>query len=315
MAKSRLSTKKRKKRRWLTISLAVVFMVLLGGGGFIFAVWNNAKQTVNDEIHQQVDTIDTSIAKQKIEDKEPLNILLLGVDERSTDGGRSDALMVLSLNPDGDSMQIVSIPRDTRTEIVGRGTEDKINHAYAFGGVDMSINTVENLLDIELDYYVRMNMEGLSGMVDAVGGITVNNELDWYDEGFYKKDYHYAKGELELNGAQTMGFVRMRHLDPDGDFGRTKRQRQVIQAVIDRGASIKSINKIDDMIEVLGDNVVTNMDFKDMQDLVLNYRDTRKSVVSYMMQGTGTKIDGVYYLVVSAEEIEKVHNMIKKVKS
>nr|WP_077625273.1 LCP family protein [Sediminibacillus massiliensis] len=315
-----MSTKKRKSGKWWKISLAIVLVLVLGVGAYGYSIYHNAKQTVEKKIHEPVQAIDTTVGKKKVKDQDPLNILLLGVDQRADDAGRSDALMVLSLDPKNDGMQLVSIPRDTRTEIVGKGFDDKINHAYAFGGTDMSINTVENLLDIELDYYVTMNMEGLSDMVDAVGGITLTNELDWVDKGYYEKGFHYAKGELELNGPQTMGYVRMRYQDPDGDFGRTKRQRQVIQAIVDKGASIASVNKVDDMIDVLGNNMKTNMDFSDMQNLLKNYNNTRKNFVSYQMQGQGTYITNssgqdIYYLVVSEDEVEKVHNMIKKVKS
>lgn len=102
----------------------------------------------------------------------------------------------------------------------------------------------------------------------------------------------------------------MRHLNPNRDFGRTKRQRQVIQAVIDKGASVASVNKIDDMIDVLGDNMASNMDFDDMKSLLFNYKDVRKNVTSYMMKGNGIKIDDIYYLLVPDEEVAKVHGMI-----
>lgn len=310
MSEQKRSDRKKLKRHWLKLSLAVVLVLALGVGAYAFSIYNNAKQTVNEDIHQKVTSIDSEAGKKKISEKERLNVLLLGVDKRPGDSGRSDALMVLSLDPKTNKMQLISIPRDTRTTIVGKGFEDKINHAYAFGETDMSIATVENMLDIDLDYYVQMNMDGLSEMVDAVGGITVKNELDWYDEGYYKKGYHYAKGEMSLNGAKTMGYVRMRHLDPNGDFGRTKRQRQVIEAIIDKGASIGSVNKIDDMIDVLGKNMATNMDFDDMKDLFFNYKDTRKNMVSYMLKGSGTNIDGIYYYLVPDKELAKVHEMI-----
>ena len=87
----------------------------------------------------------------------------------------------------------------------GKGTEDKINHAYAFGGVEMSMNTVEKFLDIPIDYYVKMNMEGFKDIVDSVGGITVNNDLD-----FTVGKVHYPKGEISLNGEDALSFARMR---------------------------------------------------------------------------------------------------------
>ncbi|UOQ46613.1 LCP family protein [Gracilibacillus caseinilyticus] len=306
---------KKKKKRLLKILAALTLIIILSIAGYLYSIYSKAQQTVDEKVHQEVETIDTDITDKKVKEQQPLNILLLGVDERNSDSGRSDALMVLSLKPGSDEMQLVSIPRDTRTEIVGKGFEDKINHAYAYGGVDMSINTVENLLDIDLDYYVQMNMEGLSDLVDALGSITVNNQLDWYDEGYYQKDYHYQKGEIQLDGPKTMGYVRMRHLDPNGDFGRTERQRQVIRAIIDKGASFQSAAKINELIDVLGNNVLTNMKFKDMTNLFANYRDTRKNFDSYMIQGQGKRIENVYYLIVGNEELQKVHEMLTKTTS
>ncbi len=310
---SRKDRKKQKKksRTWLKVLVLTIVFLGLAGGAYALSIYNDAKQTVKKDIHKSVKSIETNVTKKKMKEKKPLNILLLGVDERTNDVGRSDALMVMSLDPAKDKMQLISIPRDTRTKIVGHGTTDKINHAYAFGGTDMSIQTVENFLDIDLDYYVKINMEGLAEMVDAVGGITVNNEIDWYDEGYYKKGYHYKKGELTLNGAQAMGYVRMRHLDPRGDFGRNERQRKVIQAIIDKGASVGSVNKISSVLDVLGNNVKTNMEFSDMKNLFLNYRSTRKDVTSYEMSGHSKTIDGIYYLIIPDEEVMKVHNMVK----
>jgi polyisoprenyl-teichoic acid--peptidoglycan teichoic acid transferase len=301
--------KRKKKRTWLKVTLTIVAILVIAVVATGFYATNKAKTTVNT-MQKNTNTIDKKQSTTKVKEKEKINILLLGVDQRDGDAGRSDALMVMSLDPANDAMKIISIPRDTRTEIVGHGTIDKINHAYAFGGIDMSVDTVENFLDMEVDYFAEMNMEGLSDFVDAVGGITVNNQLDWIDEGYYKEGYHYAQGEIQLDGPKAMGYVRMRHLDPDGDFGRNARQRQVIQAVIDKGASIKSVNKIDDILSALGSNVKTNMDFSTMTDLFKNYRNVRQNAENYQMQGTGTKIDGVYYYEIPENEVNKVHNMI-----
>jgi polyisoprenyl-teichoic acid--peptidoglycan teichoic acid transferase len=301
--------KRKKKRTWLKVTLSIIAIIIIAVAATGFYATNKAKTTVNT-MQKNTDTIDKKQSTTKVKEQEKINILLLGVDQRDGDAGRSDALMVMSLDPANDAMKIISIPRDTRTEIVGHGTVDKINHAYAFGGIDMSVATVENFLDMEVDYFAEMNMEGLSDFVDAVGGITVNNQLDWIDEGYYKEGYHYAQGEIQLDGPKAMGYVRMRHLDPDGDFGRNARQRQVIQAVIDKGASIKSVNKVDNILSALGNNVKTNMDFSTMTDLFKNYRNVRQNAENYQMQGTGTTIDGVYYYEIPQTEQDKVHDMI-----
>ncbi|MGX4668323.1 LCP family glycopolymer transferase [Cerasibacillus sp. JNUCC 74] len=296
---------KKSKKLWLKIPLLIIFLAALGMGGYAYSIYHNAKSTVNKKINEPVDTIDTASTKKKMKATEPLNILLLGVDQRGNDKGRSDALVLLSLDPKKDSMQLISIPRDTRAMIAGKGIEDKINHAYAYGGADMTVATVESFLDIDLDYYVRMNMEGLEELVDQLGTIEVDNEVEW-DDG----KYNFTKGPIALDGDKTMHYVRMRKQDPAGDFGRTERQRKVIEGIIDQGASVGSVNKINGMIDVLGNNMATNMDFNDMKDLLFGYKNVRKNVVSYMMEGSGTNIDGIYYYLVPEEEVSKVQGMI-----
>lgn len=306
---------KKKKNKWVKVILSLLAVLFISAGAYLFNLYAHAKDTVDNKMNVDLDSIDKSVTQGKLSEKEVLNILLLGVDERSNDGGRSDAIMVLSIDPLNKQTTIISIPRDTRALIVGKGEEDKINHAYAFGGPDMSVATVENLLDIELDYYVELNMEGLSGLVDAIGGITVNNEIEWYDEGYYKKGYHYELGEIKLDGEQALGYSRMRKLDPRGDFGRTERQRKVIKAIIDKGASVASVTKIDDIIDVLGENLTTNMNFTDMQALLVNYKDAAKNIDNYMLQGENTMINGVFFYQISDEEIVNVHNMISNEKT
>jgi LCP family protein required for cell wall assembly len=214
----------------------------------------------------------------------------------------------MTVNPKDETMQMVSIPRDTRTQIIGRGTLDKINHSYAFGGTKMAMDTVENFLDIDLDHYIKMNMEGLTAMIDAVGGVTVDNDLEWQSNG-----YHYPKGKLDLeNGKKALGYVRMRHQDPDGDFGRNDRQRQVIQAVIDKAANFSSFSRYDNILEAIGGNVKTDITFEEMKSIAKNDRKARHHMKTYEVKGDGTRIDDIYYLLVSDAEREKVHAMIKE---
>lgn len=296
---------RRKKKRWLKRVALIVALFVIGVGTYAGYLYMNAKKTVNDKVHQPIVSLDHHLGKNKINATKTLNFLLLGIDTQAGDQGRSDAVIILSLHPKTDTLKMISIPRDTRVPIVGKGRDDKINHAYAFGGVDMAINTVENFLNVELDYYVRMNMSGLEEFVDQLGGITVENEIEWSDE-----TYHFPKGRLVLDGRKTMSYVRMRKNDPEGDLGRTTRQRQVIEAIIDLGTSVGSINKMGGMINILGNNMATNLDFDDMKNLIIRYANTRKNRESYQIEGKGTTINGTYYLIVTDDEIRKVRMML-----
>ncbi|WP_117149555.1 MULTISPECIES: LCP family protein [Paraliobacillus] len=297
---------KNKKNRWWKITLLVVGLFVLIGGGYLISFYMNVKDTVNNDLHESVTAIDNDVTKEKMASNSPLNILLLGVDERENDRGRSDTMIVLTLDPSNERMQMVSIPRDTRTEIIGHGTVDKINHSYAFGGSNMSVDTVENFLDIEIDYYVRVNMEGLQQLVDSVNGVSVTNTL-----AFTNGSYEFPEGEQELDGREALAYVRMRKDDPQGDVGRNERQRQVIEGVISKGASFSGVSKINEILSVLGENVSTNMDFSDMSAMVTDYRGARKDIETYQITGEGTTIDGIWYLQVPDEEVQKTHDLIE----
>jgi polyisoprenyl-teichoic acid--peptidoglycan teichoic acid transferase len=234
-----------------------------------------------------------------------INILLLGVDERKGDKGRSDTMIVASLNAEKNSMMLTSIPRDTRINIAGHPGYSKINAAYAYGNEALAVSTVEHYLNIPIAYYVKVNMEGLSSLVDAVGGVTVNNDLDWSDGTF-----HYKKGILQLNGSEALGYTRMRHEDPQGDFGRNARQRQVIQAVMSKGKSLTTITNINGILGAVGKNVQTNLTLKDMEKLATNYRQCRQNVKNYEVKGTPKYIGGVSWVLVSNQEFQHVHGLI-----
>ncbi|MCP8617584.1 LCP family glycopolymer transferase [Salirhabdus salicampi] len=305
-----------KKKLIFKIVFITVLVIVLGVGAYAYSIYDNVKEVVDTEMHQPIASIDDNTVA-KVEKKvkkglEPINILLMGVDENEYDRGRADTLIVLSLNPNIDSIQLISIPRDTRTEIGDTGTFTKINAAYFYGGADLTVATVEKMLDFDFDYYVKLNFNALTDLVDALGGITVDNPVEWYDSGYYKKGYHYAEGEIELDGEQTLGFVRMRKQDPDGDFGRNKRQRIAIQAIIDKGASLGSVTKINDILEVLGNNMATNLTFDEMKDLFLNYKSTRHNIETYQVQGYGGFVDDLWYYIVPNEERQNIKTVIEE---
>ena len=185
---------------------------------------------------------------------------------------------------------------------------DKINHAYAFGGTSMAVNTVQNLFDIPIDYYVSINMEGLEQIVDALNGIALVP-----DSTFQQSGYSFTQGqETHLDGGAALAYSRMRKQDPEGDYGRQKRQRQVVMAIVDEVASIESILNYRNVLSVLDQNMATNMTFDEMVTIFTNYRDASGNTRQEQLSGEGTRIDGVYYDIVSDAEINRVQSLLKE---
>jgi polyisoprenyl-teichoic acid--peptidoglycan teichoic acid transferase len=292
-------------KTFFKIIAVIVIAAGVGIGGYAYYLYDSAKDAV-DQMHEKVET-DNPKPIVKGTDLKPISILLLGVDEREGDSGRSDTMIVIGINPKDNKMLMFNIPRDTRTEIAGKGTEDKINHAYAFGGTQMALDTTENFLDTSIDYYVKVNMESFRDIVNAVGGVEVNNPL-----AFKEGQYSFPKGPQELNGEQALAYARMRYQDPKGDLGRNDRQRQVITSIIDKGARVSSITKFDNILEILGENVKTNMTFQEMKDIQKNYKGARHSIESTEIKSSGKMIGGTYYGIVDDAEKERIRNLLKE---
>lgn len=154
---------------------------MVAGGSFVaWRAYTDLRAT-SDEMYEEVEAQEQHETRKEkpvvVDDGEdPFSVLIMGIDTGDmgrVETGRSDTMMLITVNPNTNKTSIVSIPRDTYTEIIGRGHNDKINHAYAFGGTSMAMNTVQNLFDIPVDYFVSVNMESMQKIVDAVGGITV----------------------------------------------------------------------------------------------------------------------------------------------
>ncbi|WP_209121747.1 LCP family protein [Alkalihalobacillus sp. BA299] len=293
-------------KKIILIASIIVAVIVLSIAGYGFYLYKTVKDTVT-EMHQPIEREKTTRIVE-VEKKQPLSFLITGVDSRGEEiKGRSDTIIVMTVNPNKKSVKMLSIPRDTRTHIVGKGIDDKINHAYAFGGVGMAMDTVSELLDIPIDHYVSVNMEGFKDIVDAVGGVTVNNSF-----AFKEGRFTFPEGEITLSGEEALAYSRMRKQDPRGDFGRNDRQRQIINAVIQEGAQISSISKIDDMLQAIGHNVKTDIEFDDMKEIQSKYRDARHTVEQLQISGTGTTMNGIYYYIVPDEEIARVTNELKE---
>src|SRR5699024_8101426 len=180
--------------------------------------------------------------------------------------GRSDTVMVLTVNPANDKVTLVSIARDTYVDIIGYNKKDKINHAYAFGGAAMSMDTVSSYLNIPIDHYVSINMAGIKDLVDAVGGVDIENDLEFESRGEY-----YPIGKIHLNGERALTFLRMRYEDPQGDYGRQLRQRLVVEQIIKKGLSFSGITQYKNILNTIENNMQTDLNFEDIKDIILKY--------------------------------------------
>ncbi len=296
-------------RRLLRWCLGIFIIILIITGIIAYSVYDQAMSTF-DEIHTPVER-NSSISRTEpveLEERQPFSILLLGVDERQRDSGRSDTMIVLSVNPQTNNTLMVSIPRDTYTQIVGKNIKDKINHAYAFGGIEMSMNSVEKLLNIPIDYVAKVNMEGFEQVINTVGGIQVENAL-----AFQEGNYTFKKGDIILDGEAALAYVRMRKEDPQGDFGRQNRQKQVIQAVIEEGTSLKTLLKYQNIFDILGNNISTNLTFDQIKELQQSYRESLSNIQQiHFEKGKGKTIHGVWYYMMDSNELTEVSNTLKK---
>ncbi|MDL4839203.1 LCP family glycopolymer transferase [Aquibacillus rhizosphaerae] len=295
-----------KRRRWLYWVGGILLALIVAGIGYGVYVYNQLDNAV-DAMHQPLER-DTERQKEMegiFNDKDSFNMLLLGVDERATDAGRSDTMIFMSLNPKTESMIMMSIPRDSYVNIPERGM-DKLNHSYAYGGVDLTLTTVEQLLDVPIHYYAKVNMEGFVQGVDALGGVTVNNSFAFDQDG-----ESFAEGQIHLTGEQALKYTRMRKQDPRGDFGRNDRQRQVIEAAMGEAASFSSVTKVGEIFDILGGNVQTNLTMDNFQSMFSNYRQTRNNVNTIQVEGSGSTIGGVWYYEVPDEEWSRIKTEIK----
>ena len=319
MTKQSISRKhhKRNKKRTAGKIIFSIFMVLftiLGAiGAYIgWQVYSDLRSTTDDmyeEVNQEAHASRQERPVSVDGGEDPISVLIMGVDTDSADSisGRTDTLMLMTVNPNTDKSTILSIPRDTYTEIVGRGVKDKINHAHAFGGASMAVNTVQNLLDIPVDYYVSVNMSSMMQIIDAVGGITVTPPLSFSQDG-----YTFTQGQAtQMDGAKALSYSRMRKNDPEGDYGRQLRQRQIIEGTISSVASVNSITNYRSLLGSMSESMRTNMSFDDMVDLFSNYRSAAGDVEQLQLRGSSMYINNIYYESIPDEEINRISTRLK----
>ncbi|WP_203642845.1 LCP family glycopolymer transferase [Levilactobacillus andaensis] len=294
-------------------TIIIALMILLTGGlAYGHQAWTSAKKTFS-ATYQSSNIAKSRNVSSVLKKNKPFSILLLGTDTGAlgrSDVGRTDTIMVATINPQKKTAYLTSIPRDTRVT-VGSGANSsiqKINAAYTIGGASTAVKTVENLLDIPIDFYAIINMGGLEKMVDSVGGVDVVPPLT-----FTYKSANVKKGvKTHLNGNQALSYSRMRYDDPKGDYGRQKRQRQVLQKLVVKAAGLSSITRYQTILKSLNGNLKTDLTFDDLMQIRAKYGDASHHISSETLQGQDAMIDGLSYQVPTTTELKKVSNHIRK---
>ena len=257
----------------------------------------------NNKVIKHADRENKETALIKAKDK--TTILVMGVDVREDDVGRSDTLMIATVDPKLDRASLLSVPRDTRVRITGYGY-DKINAAYAFGGEPLSEKTVENLLGIDIDHYVIINTKSFVKIIDAIGGLDIDVEKrmyyedPWDDNGGLIIDLY--PGMQHMDGETAVTYVRYR--DEEGDIGRIHRQQKFMEACLDKIISPDIVTRIPAVVREITEAIETDMTFRQLLEIAGALKAAQANgLQTDMVPGYPLYIDGISYWIPDVEEL------------
>lgn len=308
----------KKKNRGKQAIIALVILLIAGAGAYIFrkplAVMA-FDLFLSGKVEQTLERSYSPLAGEEAkpveqeQQTEPFSALLLGVDQRSNEAARSDTMIYAVVRPEDAKVLLVSIPRDTYTEIVGKDKEDKINHAYAFGGEKMAKDTVENFIGAPVDYYAAINFEGLREIVDALGGIELPITQTIVNKQADHEKFTIEAGKPLYDGQEALNFVRYRE---DGGYNRTMRHQVFLSAMVDRMLKLDQVTKIPELINMMGDNFKTDLPPNQIIGLSKQVLlgDASPQISGFTITGTGMRLNGVYYDRANEEDVDFAKEMI-----
>lgn len=300
----------------------VMTLSLLAVGAYLFTAYNFSTQ----ELSKTFKDYRGGVTSTAIVDTKPFSILLMGVDTGKGERvdqwqGQSDSMILVTVNPETKTTTLTSLERDILVDIYDEhgeptGTQTKLNAAYAYGGAPMAIKTVEGLLDLKIDYYMQINMQGLVDLVDAVGGITVTNAFDFpirIDEWEPEYTSSVPPGTHKVNGEQALVFSRMRYDDPEGDYGRQRRQREVIQKILHQLLGLNGLASHQRILQAVAKNMQTDIALtRETLPKLLAYKDAIANLQTYQLHGQDVMLDETSYQAVTAEHLLETQNRIKR---
>ena len=310
--------KKRKIVFKIMCIIIATLLVFLGTIGIF--VWSKLSKLEVEKLNVDTLAVNTDLLEDLNEDfnsnitkaefDKVIKIVLFGSDSLNNNdmsSGRSDTIMICSINPNTRKINLISIPRDTYVDIEGYG-KTKINHAYAYGKEQLSIKTINTNFNLDLTEYITINFEGVKYIIDSIGGINLNltqEEIEYINK--YSNYKINDSGNVLLNGEQVLAHSRNRTIG--NDFVRTNRQRDIIKALIKK-ISLLSTNEIYELLDKSLSHVKTNINITEYISFlseVLKYKDEylnniNSTQVPNEMYSSGQMINGTYYFIADMEK-------------
>lgn len=277
----------RKKRFTIPLTLLIIFGMVAAAGAYLVNQRYGEFQSISTP------PPDSEAAKALADppsDVTPtadgaITVLMMGVDAREGEqidfGVRPDSLSVLHINPEAKTCRVISIPRDTRTDLPGYG-QSKINHALSVGGVEYQQLVVQNMLGIEIDHFALVDFPGVVGVVDALGGVDVVNQTAFEIDGV-----SFATGDLHLTGEEALLYSRFRD-DAEGDFGRQRRQQDVISAMLQKANGMDVARSVPGILNSIQGHFKTDLTVTQLIGMAGKYRDycTAESMENVGLEGS-----------------------------
>lgn len=285
-----------------------------------YSFWKNVYQEIPQEEQQKVilikddkNNIEKEVVYKKQELKgEPFTVLLLGIDNQETLIGLADTIILSVISPKEKKITLLSIPRDTKMIMSHNGMADKINHSYNQGSSN-TIKTIENYFNIPIDFYASINMQGVIDVVDIIDGLIVEVETDIeFRDRITKSQFILQKGTQRLNGMEVLNYSRYRG-GHDGDFGRNRRQQQIISNFIDQSVDVSNVTKINQILNVIEKNFKTNAKISDIlkiSTIIEQLKNENIEIINF--HGRGEYINGTSYVVTDEEHKENITSILHK---
>lgn len=315
--------KKQKSRKGKFLKIFIMFLLIvvcLGVAGWTYMCSYMAGFTKKNTVASG-----DAVKPKEVKVTDPVNILFMGTDigdpkaDPANNKQRTDTMMIIHYNPKDDKMNIVSIPRDTKVRLNGKTA--KINSANAIGGAQKAIDAVESLLNININYYARVDYTGFNELIDAIGGIDMPIKYNMqYDDAAQNLHIHFKKGTtVHLDGKKAEEFFRWRKNNkgvsgglPTGDIGRIENQHLFMEKLIEKVKSFSIITKIPSLLEVAQKNIYTNMD----GDNILNYglkfaKLGNENIKMSTLEGSTPTIDGVSYFVYDKQKNKDIISTLR----